>query len=162
MIPVTTQLSIQILSMISFHTSSEDVTLTIFNKSFSKLIMPFKGPLKYDQFLNVWMTAWQVKQYPVDTSVPKIPKASWKERRAGTIPSIWVCLGVRSKLFQLCPTLCYPICCSLPGSSVCGILQARKMEWVAMPSSTALSQTRIKPASPVTPAMQVDSLPLSH
>jgi len=52
--------------------------------------------------------------------------------------------------------------CSPPGSSVHGILQARKMEWVVMPSSMASSQTRIKPASPVTPAMQVDSLSLSH
>ena len=32
---------------------------------------------------------------------------------------------------KLCPTLCDPICCSTPGSSVHGILQAR-MEWVAI------------------------------
>ena len=35
---------------------------------------------------------------------------------------------------QLCPTLCDPMDCSLPGSSVRGILQARILEWVAMPS----------------------------
>ena len=35
---------------------------------------------------------------------------------------------------QLCPTLCDPMDCSLPGSSVCGILQARILEWVAIPS----------------------------
>ena len=44
---------------------------------------------------------------------------------------------------QSCPTLC----CSLPGSSVHGILQARILEWVAMPSSRGSSppwdQTRI-------------------
>ena len=30
--------------------------------------------------------------------------------------------------------------CSLPDSSVCGILQTRILEWVAMPSSSALLQ----------------------
>ena len=34
---------------------------------------------------------------------------------------------------QSCPTLCDPMDCSLPGSSVPGILQARILEWVAMP-----------------------------
>ena len=34
---------------------------------------------------------------------------------------------------QLCPTLCYPMDCSLPNSSVHGILQARTLEWVAIP-----------------------------
>ena len=34
-----------------------------------------------------------------------------------------------------CPTLCDPMDCSPPGSSVRGILQARILEWVAMPSS---------------------------
>ena len=36
---------------------------------------------------------------------------------------------------QLCPTLCDPVDCSLPVSSVHGILQARKLEWVAIPFS---------------------------
>ena len=33
---------------------------------------------------------------------------------------------------QSCPTLCSPIDCSLPGSSVYGIFQARILEWVAI------------------------------
>ena len=32
---------------------------------------------------------------------------------------------------QLCPTLCDPMDCNLPGSCVHGILQARVLEWVA-------------------------------
>ena len=36
---------------------------------------------------------------------------------------------------QSCPTLCDPMDCKLPGSSVHGILQARKLEWVAIPFS---------------------------
>ena len=41
-----------------------------------------------------------------------------------------------------CPTLCNPIDCSLPGSSVHGILQKRKLEWVAISSSRGSSQPR--------------------
>ena len=33
---------------------------------------------------------------------------------------------------QSCPTLCDPMDCSPPGSSVQGILQARILEWVAI------------------------------
>ena len=40
---------------------------------------------------------------------------------------------------QLCPTLRDPTDCSLPGSSVRGILQARILECVAMPSSRGSS-----------------------
>ena len=36
---------------------------------------------------------------------------------------------------QSCLTLCYPMDCIPPGSSVHGILQARKLEWVAIPFS---------------------------
>ena len=49
---------------------------------------------------------------------------------------------VRSKSLQLCPTLCDPIDCSLPDSSVHGILQARILEWVAKPSSRGSTQLR--------------------
>ena len=40
---------------------------------------------------------------------------------------------------QSCLTLCDPMDCSPPGSSVDGILQARILEWVAMPSSRGSS-----------------------
>ena len=43
------------------------------------------------------------------------------------------------KLLQSCPTLCDSMDCSLPGSTVLGILQARLLEWVAMPSSRGSS-----------------------
>ena len=42
---------------------------------------------------------------------------------------------MHAKSLQSRPTLCNPMDCSLPGSSVHGILQARILEWVAMPSS---------------------------
>ena len=42
----------------------------------------------------------------------------------------------------LCPTLCDPKDCSLPDSSVHGILQARTLEWVAISSSRGSSPSR--------------------
>ena len=44
--------------------------------------------------------------------------------------------------FQLYPTFCDPVDCSLPGSSVHGISQARVLEWVTMPSSRGSSPPR--------------------
>ena len=41
---------------------------------------------------------------------------------------------------QSCPTLCDCMDCSLPGSSVRGILQARMLEWVAIPFSRGSSR----------------------
>ena len=49
---------------------------------------------------------------------------------------------MHARYAQSCPTLCSPMGCSLPGSSVHGILQARIMEWVAMPSFRGSSQPR--------------------
>ena len=63
---------------------------------------------------------------------------------------------------QSCPTLCDSIVCSLPGSSVHGILQPRTLEWVAAPFSMDLPDPGIKPMSPAAPALQTDSLPLSQ
>ena len=42
-----------------------------------------------------------------------------------------------AKSLQSCPTLCYPIDGSPPGSPVPGILQARTLEWVAISFSNA-------------------------
>ena len=49
---------------------------------------------------------------------------------------------------QLCPTLCDPMDRGLPGSSVHGILQARVLEWVTMPSSSGSFWSRDR--TPVT------------
>ena len=44
----------------------------------------------------------------------------------------------------------------IPGSSVHGLLQARILEWVAIPFSRGSSQPKVDPWSP---ALQADSLP---
>ena len=52
----------------------------------------------------------------------------------------WMC--VRAKSLLSCLTLCNPMDCSLPGSSVRGILQARTLEWVAVTFSKGSSPPR--------------------
>ena len=46
---------------------------------------------------------------------------------------IFACVSVSAKSLQSCPTLCNPMSCSPPGSSVLGILPARILKWVANP-----------------------------
>ena len=48
----------------------------------------------------------------------------------------------KSEVTQSCPTLCDPMNYSPPGSSVHGILQGRKLEWVVMPFSRGSSWSR--------------------
>ena len=74
----------------------------------------------------------------------KPPSVSW------TTGCIWIIShlpslpegSLHAQSLQLCPTLSDPLDCSPPGSSVPGILQARILEWVAMPSSRGSSQHR--------------------
>ena len=47
-----------------------------------------------------------------------------------------------SEVVQSSPTLCNPRDCSLPGFSVCGIFQARVLEWVAISFSRGSSWPR--------------------
>ena len=49
---------------------------------------------------------------------------------------------VKVLVIQSCPTLCDPTDCSLPSSSVHGILQARILEWVAIPFSRGSCRPR--------------------
>ena len=51
-----------------------------------------------------------------------------------------ICTSAKS--LQSCLTFCDPMNCSLPGSSVHGIFQAKVPEWVAMPTSRGSSQPR--------------------
>ena len=53
-----------------------------------------------------------------------------------------------SEIAQLCPTFCDPMDCSLLGSSVHGIFQARVLEWVAIPSAGDLPDPGMEPESP--------------
>ena len=60
---------------------------------------------------------------------------------------------LHAKSLQSWPTLCYPMDCSPPGSSAHGILQARILKWVAMPSSRDLPNPGIEPTSLASPSL---------
>ena len=66
---------------------------------------------------------------------------------------IYCCLVAKS-----CLTLCDPMDCSLPGSSVHGIFQARILEWEVIP----FSRGALPGIKPIPPALEMDSLPLSY
>ena len=55
-----------------------------------------------------------------------------------------------------------PVDCSLPGSSVHEIFQARILEWIAIPTPEDLPDPEIEPTSPTSPALVGGSLPPSH
>ena len=63
---------------------------------------------------------------------------------------------MKVKVAQSGWTLCHPMGCSLPGSSVRGILQTIILEWVTYPFFRGSPDPGIKPGSP---ALQEDSLP---
>ena len=60
-----------------------------------------------------------------------------------------------SEVAQLCPTLCYPVDCSPPCSSVHGNLQARTLSGLPFSSPGDLPDPGSKPMSP---ELQADSL----
>ena len=63
-------------------------------------------------------------------------------------------------LAKLCLTLCDPVDWSLPDFSVHGILQARILEWVAIPPSGDLPHPGTELMSLASPALAWGSLPL--
>ena len=65
-------------------------------------------------------------------------KTGGEEAWCDTVLEGYMC----AKPLQLCLALCNTMDCSLPGSSVQGILQARIMEWVAISSPSGSSGTR--------------------
>ena len=79
---------------------------------------------------------------------PSYPRASLPENQLQE-PLVSVC----AQSLQSCPTLCHPMDCSPPGSSVHGILQARILEQVAFPPPGDLPDPGIKPMSLVSPAL---------
>ena len=79
-------------------------------------------------------------------------------------PAIWrQCMCAHDSfacVTQSCPTLCNPVDCSSPGSSVHGIF-FRQEYWSGLPFPLPgdLPEPGIKPPFPVSPASQVDSSP---
>ena len=75
-----------------------------------------------------------------------------------------VLVCVHAKSIQSHPTLCDPMDCSLPGFSAHGILQARILKWVAVPSSRGSSfpTQGLNPSLPCPLHWQAGPLPLAQ
>ena len=96
--------------------------------------------------LNNWWVKEEIKKY-------------LKTYENGNIGYQNLCM--HAKLLQLYPIFCDPMDCSLLGSSVHGILQARVLEWTAMPSSRGIFLTQEPNEHPLCLLhWQVGSLPL--
>ena len=86
--------------------------------------------------------------------------SSWGSKESDTTERLnWTdaCLVAQS-----CPTLCDPVDCSLSGSSVHGILQARIVKWVAISSSKGSSRHKNQIHVSCSSFIAGDSLLLSH
>ena len=86
-------------------------------------------------------------------SVPRLPGA--RLHHSTSVEIIPLSSLMYAKSPQSCLTLCDPMDCSPPGSSARGILQARTLEYIAIPSSGDLFNPGIEHGSP---ALQADSL----
>ena len=89
-------------------------------------------------------TSWGLRQ-PLSAS--GWLKRSWGDHRQGPCFPLTSCISFHcipslNCVSQSCLTLCNPMGCSPPGSSAHGILQARILEWVAMPFSRGSSRPR--------------------
>ena len=91
-----------------------------------------KGELLYQKVIHFYRwIIFLLSGYTIDTFYLSIHK--WMD-----ISVVSVC----AKSLQSCPTLCHSMGCSLPGTSVLGILQAGILEWVAVPFSRGSSRPR--------------------
>ena len=82
---------------------------------------------------------WFWSPSPVQCSLSRVPQALCLSDLIS-----WIYLSLPLFVAHSCPTLCDPTGCSPPGSSVHGILQARILEWVAMPFSREYSRPRYR------------------
>ena len=86
---------------------------------------------------SVWPHRWQPTRLPCPWDSPG------KNTGVGCHFLLqWMKVKSESEVAQSCPTLCNPMDCSLPGSSVHGIFQARILERVAISFSRGTSRPR--------------------
>ena len=77
---------------------------------------------------QAWPIRWSLPEISILDEVTLGQKVKWSE----------------VVVTQSCPALCDPMDCSLPGSSIDGILQARILEWVAISFSRVFPTQRLK------------------
>ena len=101
---------------------------------------PFQGPLPSQQGFCVLTSIAHHIFVTLGGSQGITTKTSGKTR--SSVLSLFLCVCVCVLIVQSCPTPYNPRDCSPSGSSVYGILQARTLEWVAIPFSQGSSRPR--------------------
>ena len=89
---------------------------------------------------------WKTQQWPQDwkrSILMPIPKRD-STKECANHWAITFLSYANSEVAQSCPTLSDPMDCSLPGSSIHGIFQARVLEWGATAFSAHASKARLK------------------
>ena len=103
--------------------------LTPFSQNSSGRLLGTHTSLSHSTCAFLSVQHWT--HYP---SIVKVHVDCWSPELTADIHGKWKVLVAQS-----CPTLCDPVNCSLPGSSVHGVRQARILEWVAIPFSRGSS-----------------------
>ena len=98
---------------------------------------------------NRWSGLKNLSNLFTDEGTSKMEKLVWRSLKSSGF-YVW---SVVCSVAQLCTTLCDPMGCSPPGSSVKGISQARILEWVAFPPPGDPPDPGIEPTSLVSPAL---------
>ena len=107
---------------------------------------PLQEGLATHSTIVAWRVPWTEDPCLFTLLNRRFSKTS-RQIREITYESMHVCVcggGMHVLVTQSCPTLCYSTDCSQPGSSVHGILQARILEWVAVPFFRGSSDPGIK------------------
>ena len=84
--------------------------------------------------------------------VCRLQQYGWTSKTACVCVCVCMCVCARAHA-PSCPTLCDPMDCSPPGSSVHGIFQARILEWVSISYFRGSSDPGMEPTSLVSPAL---------
>ena len=104
----------------------------------------------------LWRSTWHLAAFKSVAAPVAWPLSSRDEHRH-LLSELF--RSVKVLAIQLCLTLCDPMDCGLPVSSVLGILQARIPEWVALLFSRVSPNPGIKPGSPTLLACSLPSEP---
>ena len=141
---LSTSLKIRGLCSLSF--SSQPFASLSLPPSFSSFLLPLSLKISFSLPTWIWLdiTTQRLPLFPII----KIPRERfWTEMVKLTLAWRWRGWTKPSEVkwsefARSCLTLCDPMNCRLPGSSVCGIFQARVLEWVVISFSRGSSWPR--------------------
>ena len=107
----------------------------LFEMDETRACCPAQGAL----FNVMWQPGWEGSLGRMDTCIRMAESLRCSPE---TITTLLADYESESEVAQLCLTLCDPMDCNPPGSSVHGIFQARVLEWIAISFSRGSSQPR--------------------